>query len=268
MYAVANINLEYYKDLLKKSSIALDDNDVILKNKRDKQQQSMTDHLAELRNKLDERQAEYKKYLKGKRELKSLSKQLQKSLKKQIKTKAVILNKHEDWLAIELKALFPSGSVEPKAIAYPIVEKIAFALNKSKNKISVQGYTDNVPIQNGIFPSNWELSAGRAAAIVRLLEQYDINPRRLAAIGYGEMYPVASNDTPEGRLRNRRIVILLALNRDVLHKLKAGMPDYLKPTSGGRMRSKSRDPNVNIKNLKFRLGDDVVPAGATRQRGR
>ena len=75
--------------------------------------------------------------------------------------------------------------------------------------IMVEGHTDNVPIHSQRFPTNWELAGGRATRVVRILEERGVPPERLVAISRGETTPRASNATPEGRARNRRIEITL-----------------------------------------------------------
>jgi chemotaxis protein MotB len=77
------------------------------------------------------------------------------------------------------------------------------------NAIRVEGHTDDRPIGTVVFPSNWELSAGRAASVVRLFAQRGVAARRLAVIGYGEHRPVQPNTTPAGRNANRRVVIVI-----------------------------------------------------------
>ncbi|HHW18203.1 MAG TPA: OmpA family protein, partial [Firmicutes bacterium] len=78
------------------------------------------------------------------------------------------------------------------------------------NPIRVEGHTDNWPISTDKFPSNWELSTARATNVVRfLIEEAGIQPERLQAAGYGEYHPIDSNDTPEGRQRNRRVDVIL-----------------------------------------------------------
>ena len=73
----------------------------------------------------------------------------------------------------------------------------------------MEGFTDNQPINTVIFPSNWELSTARAAAVVRLFERNGIAASRMAAIGYGEFRPIAENTTETGRAKNRRVVIVV-----------------------------------------------------------
>lgn len=123
----------------------------------------------------------------------------------------ILLHGNEMWLEIELKSsiLFDSGGTEPNLQAEAIFADIAKMLAPFNNPIQVEGFTDNIPINNSRFPSNWELSSARAAAIVRLLANEGIATRRLSAVGYGEHQPVADNDTEEGRAKNRRVVLMI-----------------------------------------------------------
>ncbi|KEA64280.1 Flagellar motor rotation protein MotB [Marinobacterium lacunae] len=121
------------------------------------------------------------------------------------------------WFSIELRSnlLFASGGAIPSIEADSILARIAERLEGLDNPIHVEGFTDNAPISTDQFPSNWELSAARAAAVVRLLEMNGINPARMAAVGYGEYQPAYSNRTEEGRRLNRRIVIVVSRDEKV-----------------------------------------------------
>jgi chemotaxis protein MotB len=93
-----------------------------------------------------------------------------------------------------------------------VLRKVAAQLRKTEHRVEVQGHTDDVPLSPtlaGRWGSNWELAAARAAQVVRLFEREQIDPQRLSAVSYGSHAPVESNDTPEGRARNRRIEIRL-----------------------------------------------------------
>jgi chemotaxis protein MotB len=108
--------------------------------------------------------------------------------------------------------LFPSGSATLNQSGLRVLRKVAKQLVKLGNRVEIQGHTDNVPIRPDAatkYPSNWELAAARATVVVRLLAAEGVDPRLLSAVSFGEYQPVASNDTPEGRLRNRRIEIRL-----------------------------------------------------------
>jgi len=115
----------------------------------------------------------------------------------------------EFYIEIEIKAdiLFPSGEAELSSGARPILSRVAEVLEPFPNPVQVEGHTDNVPIQTAQFPTNWELSAARAASVVHLFRDQGITPMRLAVVGLGEYRPVASNETAEGRNRNRRVVL-------------------------------------------------------------
>ncbi len=110
---------------------------------------------------------------------------------------------------INSSVLFESGSALLQAQAVPVLVEIAAIVKSVPNAIRIEGYTDNIPIETATYPSNWELSAGRAASIVHLFADENVDPFRMAAVGYGEYRPIALNDTAEGRKRNRRIVMLL-----------------------------------------------------------
>jgi chemotaxis protein MotB len=140
---------------------------------------------------------------------------------------------NELWIEIELSSslLFPSGDALPNDAAFEIIEKIAKILAPYENPIHVEGFTDNLPIQTAQFPTNWELSAARAASIVRMLAMDGVNPGRLAAVGYGEFQPVADNATSEGRARNRRVVLVVSRNLDVRRSVSGVGSANAKPDS-------------------------------------
>jgi chemotaxis protein MotB len=144
-----------------------------------------------------------------------LSQQFSNTLSDLIESEDVKITQGEDWLELEIKSrvLFDSGEARLARAAVPIIGEIADILQSAANPTQVEGFTDNNPINTPRFPSNWELSAARAASVVHLLDRYGIQPDRMSAIGYGEYKPVADNDTEEGRQKNRRVV-LVVLGRD------------------------------------------------------
>jgi chemotaxis protein MotB len=125
-------------------------------------------------------------------------------------------------LEVEIKTdiLFPSGvaAVAPGAVA--VLAKIAEILKPFPNAIRVEGHTDNRPISTSTFPSNWELSAARAANVVQLFTKAGVDPLRMQVLGLGEFRPVASNETADGRNSNRRVVIVV-----MEQKVADGGPD-------------------------------------------
>ena len=149
--------------------------------------------------------------------LESIANQFQDKFETLINQGLITVETNGEWIELSLQnsLLFGSGNAEPHYDAFPVVESIADILAGYDNAVRVEGFTDNQPIRTSAYPSNWELSAARAAAIVRLLAQNDVDPRRLAAIGYGEYQPVARNDTSEGRSRNRRVVLLISRDASI-----------------------------------------------------
>lgn len=105
--------------------------------------------------------------------------------------------------------LFAPGSATPTQKGVDTVEKFARILYAIPNRIVIEGYTDNTPIKTKLYPSNWELSAARAAAIARLLEEFGIKSNRMEIAAYGSTRPKVSNDSPELKAMNRRIDILI-----------------------------------------------------------
>jgi len=140
-----------------------------------------------------------------------ISSKLNNTLKDLIENDDVIIKQGEDWLELEMKSkvLFYSGEARLEKRAVPIIGKVADILRPSSNLIQVEGFTDNNPINTPRFPSNWELSAARAASVVHLLDRFGLNPDRMSAIGYGEFKPIADNQTEEGRQKNRRVVLVV-----------------------------------------------------------
>jgi len=105
---------------------------------------------------------------------------------------------------------FDSGSDILKPEGRTLLDAIASALVLTDNHIRVEGHTDNVPIKNTRFPSNWELSTARATTVVAyLIDKFKLAPLRLSAGGYSEYRPVETNGTAEGRSRNRRVDIVV-----------------------------------------------------------
>lgn len=112
-------------------------------------------------------------------------------------------------IEIQSGVLFPSGSARPGDAFVEPLQSVARVIRDSGQEVRVEGFTDNVPVRGGRYASNWELSAARAARVVRLFAELGIDPGRMAAIGYGEHRPITDNDTASGRARNRRVVILV-----------------------------------------------------------
>lgn len=142
---------------------------------------------------------------------KKLADEIEQSLSELVDDDLVKVKREKNWIEIEMKSsiLFPSGSATLSDKSLPVLSKIAEKLGPFESTISVEGFTDNVPIHTPAFPSNWELSAARSVSVVHLFATLGIEPSRMAAIGYGEFRPIASNDTEAGRVKNRRVVLVI-----------------------------------------------------------
>ena len=114
-------------------------------------------------------------------------------------------------ISVEINAsvLFASGQAQLRAESQQALRQVAGVLAPTVQRIQVEGYTDNTPISNSQFPSNWELSAARASSVVRLFIDNGVAEPRLSVIGYGPNRPVTSNDTAENRARNRRVTVMI-----------------------------------------------------------
>jgi chemotaxis protein MotB len=158
-----------------------------------------------------EKEAAVKEKERSMEEMKKTYDSLMGEMNQEIKKGEITITQLKDKLSVNLveRILFDSGSAEIKKDGKKVLDRVAEILAKITDKqVRVAGHTDNVPIGYRIrekFPTNWELSAARATTVARYLQDKGINPGLLSACGYSEYRPVASNDTEEGRTRNRRI---------------------------------------------------------------
>jgi len=125
-------------------------------------------------------------------------------------------------LRVKDNILFASGNSDLSIAGKDLLNRLAERLKVGDYPIAVQGHTDDLPIHTLQFPSNWELSAGRAAAVVQELIASGVQPERLSAIGFADTHPIASNDTASGRAENRRVDLELQLPASMLSKVVAG----------------------------------------------
>jgi chemotaxis protein MotB len=145
-------------------------------------------------------------------DLSVLQTELQEALGPQISRHEIALHQDSEGLVISMRefGFFDSGSVTLKASALPTLDRIASLLALRTYSLRIEGHTDNVPIHTPQISSNWELSTARATDLVRLLiVRYSFAPGRLAAAGYAEYHPIASNNTEPGRSLNRRVDIVV-----------------------------------------------------------
>ncbi|MFC3907977.1 flagellar motor protein MotB [Legionella dresdenensis] len=127
------------------------------------------------------------------------------------------MDRQEGWIELDIKAgaLFDSGSAELKPLAIIKLIKVAEIIKELPYPVALEGYTDDVPINTPQYPSNWELSSARASALARVLTNYGVDPGRISVTGYGAQFPVATNETEEGRAKNRRVNLIIARDRNV-----------------------------------------------------
>ena len=147
-----------------------------------------------------------------KQDLERIGRDLSQMLAGEIANGSISISMNRDGLVVSLREIgfFDSGSATPRPGAMHVLRDIAATLGQVPYDVRVEGHTDNVPIHNAAFDSNWELSAARATTIARLFaDAHAIPPQRLSAAGYGEFHPVASNATAEGRAENRRVDLVV-----------------------------------------------------------
>ena len=141
-----------------------------------------------------------------------LRKRVEDALAEEIATGEVGVRVTSEGLVISLREVgfFDTGSADLRPSSRPAFDRLAAVLRSANSELRIEGHTDNVPIHNARFSSNWDLSTARATATIRLLmTKYNFAPERLAASGYAEFRPIANNATAEGRSTNRRVDIVV-----------------------------------------------------------
>jgi len=215
-------DLSYVTDQRDKAVADKEELDRILQSRSD----SLSQSIVELRRKVADLDAE-NRMLKAENAslVKAREEQVQKvsstyesmleKMKWEIEQGQVTISELKGKLTVNMvdSVLFDSGKAEVKKGGLQILGKVISILKDVRDKsIRIEGHTDDVPISRALaqrYPTNWELSAARAINVARYLQDQGIDPANLSAVAYGEWEPVATNDTPEGRAKNRRIEIVL-----------------------------------------------------------
>jgi len=215
-------DLSYVTDQRDKAVADKEELDRILQSRSD----SLSQSIVELRRKVADLDAE-NRMLKAENAslVKAREEQVQKvsstyesmleKMKSEIEQGQVTISELKGKLTVNMvdSVLFDSGKAEVKKGGLQILGKVISILKDVRDKsIRIEGHTDDVPISRALaqrYPTNWELSAARAINVARYLQDQGIDPVNLSAVAYGEWEPVATNDTPEGRAKNRRIEIVL-----------------------------------------------------------
>jgi chemotaxis protein MotB len=196
--------LEQEKGTLEKQSASLTDQIASLEKQKTSMQKevgSLEQEKAALVAANQQRQQQYESLLQG--------------LAKEVEKGQLQVRQYKNMLSVDLaeQIFFDSGRATLKKGGKDVLKKVGEALKGYENKvIRVVGHTDNVPVAKSLqatFPSNWELSVARATNVVRYLQEVGVPPERMVPSGRAEYDPVAPNDTPEGRQKNRRIEIML-----------------------------------------------------------
>ncbi|HWT54420.1 MAG TPA: flagellar motor protein MotD [Rhodocyclaceae bacterium] len=148
---------------------------------------------------------------KNKEKMRSMAQQLMAALNPLVKSGQVRVTENALGITLDIDAsvLFEPGQATLDEKAIVVLANVGRILAGSDFPITVEGHTDNTPISNQLFPSNWELSVVRASSVVRLFIENGVEARLLTATGYADQRPVADNSTPAGRQRNRRVAITI-----------------------------------------------------------
>ena len=140
-----------------------------------------------------------------------LASDLSSTLAPLVKEGKVRVTQNSRGVSVEINAsvLFDPGQALLTEESNEALRALAVLLKNDPHAVQVEGHTDVAPIKNALFPSNWELSSARASAVVRLFIDSGVASERLTAVGHSSNIPVASNDTPEGKARNRRVAVTI-----------------------------------------------------------
>ncbi|BAZ94990.1 flagellar motor protein [Thiohalobacter thiocyanaticus] len=154
--------------------------------------------------------------------------QMRAALAKEIEGGQIDIETEDEKIVIRIreKASFASGGVDLRDSFRPVLVRVAQILQDTPGRIAIVGHTDNVPMAEGLFRSNWDLSAARAVSVLHgMLESVQLDPARFSVQGAGETQPLVDNDTPANRARNRRVEIILKQGEDLeaSHGISSGL---------------------------------------------
>jgi len=156
-------------------------------------------------------QAEEIKKQQQRENLQAVAKSVQEALESLEKEGKVQVTETIHGISIEINAsvLFDTAKADLHKESVEALSAVAKVVAADNHQIQIEGHTDNQPIRSSVFPSNWELSSARASSVIRLFETNGVAGERMVAVGYADKRSVDSNDTPEGRARNRRVTIMI-----------------------------------------------------------
>src|SRR5438876_6386508 len=174
------------------------------------QRSGLEQQQADLRKQIDALEQQKAQLMTASQQTLSQYDSMVRNLTEEVKKGELQVRQYKDMLTVDVaeQLFFDSGKANLKDTGKAVLKKVGEALKGYEDKvIRVVGHTDNVPISKvaqKVFPSNWELSVARATNVVHFLQEVGIPPERMIASGRAEYQPVAENDTPEGRKKNRR----------------------------------------------------------------
>ncbi len=178
--------------------------------------------------------------------LKDIQAELEKALAPEIKRHVIDVKQKKEGLVVSLREMgfYDSGSAAMRPSSLEAIDRLAQVIVPRAENLRIEGHTDNIPIHNSHFASNWELSTARATELVRLfIIRYQVEPNRLSAAGFAEYHPVDDNDSPDGRARNRRVDIVIlnpALQEKSPFATPVAAPTPLQPAADPRENPTAR----------------------------
>lgn len=209
MYAISSVNEGKYRVF----SIALNS---AFKTASTNQPEAVilpvNEHEALLKSLVDRRNARIaEEQRKQNEQMQNMAKNLARVMSGLVKNGMVSISQSNRGVVLDINAstLFDAGEANLQPGAVHTLSAVAQILVQNTQAIEVEGHTDDVPIYTPQFPSNWELSAVRASSVVRLFIEQGVAAERLTAVGKASYLPIASNDTAEGRARNRRVTVTI-----------------------------------------------------------
>jgi chemotaxis protein MotB len=212
MYALSSLNTSKYKALAQSIMAAFDYEPTPDKQPRP---QSRSLGLAAVQVAPQRPQispADEERKTQQRQNMQAVAKSVQEALETLVKEGKVQVTETIHGISIEINASVLFDTAKESVEALSAVAKVVAA---DTHQIQIEGHTDNQPIRSFVFPSNWELSSARASSVIRLFETNGVTGGRMVAVGYADKRSVDSNDTPEGRARNRRVTIMILADTGV-----------------------------------------------------
>jgi chemotaxis protein MotB len=212
LYALSKVDEGKYKEFGSSLNFAFGSLSLGKPGATDPARAQLTEQELLLKSLVDKRNARMAEQLRKQNEtMQTLVKNLNQVMAPLVKSELVNVTQTPRGVVVDINAsaLFEQGEAVLQRSAARILTAVAELLEPGAQAIEVEGHTDDIPIYTPQFPSNWELSAARASSVVRLFIDEGVAPERLRAVGLASYRPISSNETPEGRTRNRRVTVII-----------------------------------------------------------